>query len=222
MTREKLLSPYLDTPVWQQLIEAIDQLLANENIDDAKRQLRNLRSPINTQSAAFTVSLEGNKLTRLEDVESLERDSIIQHANLIGFNFKTSNLLQVQDYLRISLYVAQYYAETKGTVAWQDFLGFVLNAQFTVTPMWTQNYVDFFEEGDPAIGYSVYEGGFWYPTTHVVLAYDPSKFSLSPQTVYEFFYYFANINLVLEYIFLEFTGSMSLQVAVTGYLDVQV
>lgn len=223
MSRSVLLPPYLDTDVWNQLIEAIDEVFGDLEIDDAKRQLQLMRQPINTADKIYAANLQDGRLTDLQDVESLERDSVVQQAKVLGFNFSTSSLFKAEDYLRLTQYISAYYTETKGTEVWQNFLGFCVNANFQVHVLWTRDYVTFYEEGDPAIGFAVYEGGEWYPTTHVVLEYDSSKFgTLDPKAVTDFFYYFANINLVLEYISLGITGTLQLQVAINGYLTIEV
>jgi hypothetical protein len=88
--------------------------------------------------------------------------------------------------------------------------------------LWTEDYINFIEEGAPGIGFPVWDGGLWYPTTHVTLEYDPSAFvSLRPKDVTDFFYYFANINLVLAYITLGIKGTIKLHTAVEGYIEIE-
>jgi hypothetical protein len=212
----------LDTDVWRQFVEAIEEVMTQAGVDDSKRQLQLMRSPVNTGHAAFTQALEDGKLVRMEDVEVLEKHSSIQLSRMLGFTFDSSDIFAAENYLRMAQNLAAYYAETKGTEGWQAFLGFCLDAEFRVRNMWTRDYITFIEEGEPGIGFHVNEGGTWYPTTHISIEYDPSKFtSLSTVTVYNFFNWFANINLVLESISLNLGGGINLQVAMAGYLEIE-
>jgi hypothetical protein len=54
-------------------------------------------------------------------------------------------------------------------------------------------------EGDPLIGTPIWQGGNWFPTTHVRVTFDGTKFSnVSDSDIVAFFYSFAPYNLVLE------------------------
>lgn len=216
-----MLPPYLEGELWEQLIEALDEAFAP--MDDARRQLQLTRVPVNTDDVVFTTSRDVNRLTRLEDVESQEREALIQSAKILGFNYRASDLFKPSDYLRISQYIAAYYAETKGTQGWQDFLGFCVNANFQVKSLWTRDYKDFIVEGEPGIGFAVYDGGDWYPTTHVTLEYDPTAFNtLSNKEIGDFFYYFANINLLLQFITLSIQGNLPLLLSMNGYVETEI
>lgn len=221
MTRQTYLPEYLKTPVWEDMVDAIDTTLSNLGIDDARRQLTLLRTPINTSDIVFTEQREAGKLVRIEDIEQLERDSLVKRCNQMGFSFQIGNLLNASDYLRIAMHVGEYYLRNKGTQSWQDFLGFCANAQFQVKVLWTRDYATFFEEGEPGIGFPVWDGGEWYPTTHVALEFDASKFGIDPESVVALFYYFANINLVLGYLTLTFNGRLDLKVSANGYIEIE-
>ena len=65
--------------------------------------------------------------------------------------------------------------------------------------LWSSDYKTFLEEGDPSIGTPIWQGGDWFPTTHVRLYFDFFKFQgISATDLGNFFYEFANYNLVLR------------------------
>jgi len=220
--REKIFPPYLSAPVWTDLVESIDKVFSQLDIDDAYRQFQLLRGPINTGDVTYALKrdVEG-KLVKIDDVEQLERDTLVKLANMLGFSISNSSLLTDDDYIRICQSLGEYYTKNKGTQNWQDFIGFCLNAQFQVLKLWTTDYVTFYEEGDVAIGTPVFSGGTWYPTTHVALEYDAEKFAtIARETIEEFFYFFANINIVLMYMKLFIDGHYTITIVNSAYIEI--
>lgn len=195
--RDRLLAPQLQkSGVWQDYARKIDQVLADMGIDDARAKLALLRSPLN--SADAVVSQQGQPLQALASVERQERATLVKTADMLGFRYYNRDLLDSEAYLRLCMFLGQYYEMDKGTERFDDFMGFVANSAFQVISTWTQDYVTFYKEGDPVIGTPVYRGGPWYPTTHVVLRYGFGPFiGVDSASIIDFFYYFANINLVL-------------------------
>jgi hypothetical protein len=215
--RSRLLSNHVSQfPAWEQLTQALDTVWDQLGIDEAIHQVKWLRSPINTQDVVIN---NGDQLVTLQAVPQQDRTSLVLTADMLGFRFYETNLLTTGDYLKLCRHLAEYYANDKGTPTWANFLGWCLNANFTVYNTWTENYVDFFVEGDTAIGDSIVDGGTWYPTTHVILEYDQNRFSgVEPAQIIEFFNYFANINLVLWMTQISGKELVPLEVAVTGSL----
>lgn len=214
MNRDKLLAPQLSkSDVWVDLANKIDQVFTQLGIDDARTKLALLRAPLNLRDVV-SVTPNGD-LIALDSVERHERATLIQTANMIGFRFHHQNLLNTEDYLRLCMYLGQYYDEDKGTERFIEFMSYICNAIFELHTTWTRDYVHFLKEGDPLIGTPVYEGGEWYPTTHVILKYDFVRFSgVTVFNLIEFFNYFANINVVLWSI--EMVGDTFLQAKITG------
>lgn len=220
--RFRLLAPQLSkSQVWTDYAQKIDQVFADLGIDDARTKLQLLRSPINAQDILVTTN--GQTLTTLESVQRQERATLVKTADMLGFRFYNSELLNAEAYLRLCLYLGQYYDLDKGTERFDDFMGFVVNSTFQVTPTWTQDYVTFYKEGDPAIGTPVYKGGTWYPTTHVFLTFGFGAFPGSLQTsIIDFLYYFANINVVLWAIELIDDDATPTVVKVTGDATIEI
>lgn len=205
--RTKLLSVVLEqNPAWVEMAKSVDAALAESGIDDARVKLQSLRSPINMDDALVRVNSETGILTALSDIERHEKATLVNTAELLGFRFYDQNILSAESYLRLCMSLGQYYSADKGTERFDDFMAFVINDGFTVVNTWTEDYVTFYEEGSGSIGTPVYEGGTWYPTTHVVVRYGLGSLAgVTMEQVYEFFYYFANINLVLHRVDIETT-----------------
>lgn len=212
--RRRLLAPQLEkSEVWTDYADSIDAVFASVGIEDARTKLALLRSPLNLQDVVTAV--DGGTLTALDSVERQERVTLVKTADMLGFRFYDSTILNVEDYLRLCIFISQYYDEDKGTERFDDFMGFMANVALEVKSTWTEDYVTFYAEGDPAIGTPVYQGGTWYPTTHVILSFGLDKFTgVDRQNLLDFFYYFANINVVLWAI--EMTDDVLIQQGICG------
>jgi hypothetical protein len=216
--RDRLLASHIERfPVWADLAAALNTVWGQLGIDEAIEQLKWLRSPINTKDIVIK---DGGSLLNLNTVPQHDRTSLVLTADLLGFRYYETNLLDTQDYLKLCRHLAEYYSNDKGTPAWTEFLGWCLDAHFAVYQTWTQDYQTFLMEGDPAIGLSIDKGGSWYPTTHVILEYDQNRFQgIEPSQLVEFFNYFANVNLVLWMTQLGGTETIPMEAAFLGSLE---
>lgn len=216
--RERLLAPYIERfDVWADLSRSVDDVWAALGIDSAIEQLKWLRSPINVKDVVVG---DTGVLLPLNMVPQQDRASLVLTADLLGFRYYETNLLDTEDYLKLCRHLAEYYSNDKGTPTWTAFLGWCLDSKFQVYNTWTQDYQTFLLENDPTIGASIAEGGTWYPTTHVVLEYDQTRFAgVHPSQLIEFFNYFANINLVLWMTQLGGTENLRLQLASVGSIE---
>lgn len=216
--RETLLSQHLERfQVWNDLASALNTVWAQIGIDEAIDQIKWLRSPINTKDVMVG---DGEQLLTLNNIPQQDRNTLVMTADMLGFRYYETDLLTAADYLKLCRHLAEYYHNDKGTPVWTDFLGWCLDAHFKVMQTWTKDYVRFYEEGDPAIGTPLTEGGEWYPTTHVVLEYDQNRFEgVEPSQLVEFFNYFANVNLVLWMTQLGGTETIPMEAASLGSLE---
>ena len=213
--RNILLPEYLrQYNVWDDLASALDTTWEKIGIDDAIQRLQWLRNPINTQDLIVG---KDNKIKSLKDITQIDRPSMVMLSDLLGFRFYETSTLNTQDYLRLCVCLADYYSNDKGTPKWTDFISWCLAAKFEAIPTFTTDYKTFYMEGDPAIGKLITQGGEWYPTTHVVFKYDATAFAgIEPSKMVEFFYYFANINLVLWMTQLSGTSLMEFSIGAHG------
>ena len=210
--RSVLLPPYMeDVPVWQDLMSIIDNVFAG-NVDDPTMWLNKLRF-LWIQTTTAIDKVNAGQLLSAADFELPEKEILIKQAKQLGFDFKETNLIEDGDYQRIVRNIALYWY-SKGKPDFIDFLGFVLNKSCQLFNLWSttndaaswKTYGTFLEEGDPGIGTPVWQGGTWYPTTHVRIRIDPFGF-VTPKMakLVNLFYTIANYNLVLESVQMEGT-----------------
>ncbi len=235
MNRQVLLPPYLeDQETWKGLLDSIDKVFKPE-IDDATEYLSRLRDTW-IISDEMEEKIQQGKLIDNTEWSRYEKEILIRQANQLGFDFKESNILSNDDYERITRNLGTYWYG-KGTPSFINFLGFVLNSVITVKNLWSNNgvspksYGNFLPEGDSGIGTPVWQGGEWFPTTHVEVGFNPFKFAnTSVSKLVALFYALANYNLVIGNILLEgelfitSTGETELAKIVVAYpmFDVEI
>jgi hypothetical protein len=194
--RSILLPPYLAAnPYFTEYMDAIDEVF--EPLVDQKTEiLGDLRNMWVTNP-----SLEGNEIANSEMIDfsrwsQPERALLAKQVNALGMNFQNAGVISDDSYQAISRWVGQYWF-AKGTQSFIDFINYSLSSELKVTPLWTQDYSTFVPEGDPSIGTPIWEGGPWYPTSHVSIIASGGLQSLDIKTLVAFFYEIANYNLVL-------------------------
>lgn len=205
--RKNLLPPYLDNETWQQLLDAADGVL-NEAIDAPAAWLAKQRDTWSLTEDG-QVAVDASQMIDTASFEVPEKALLVRQANMLGFDFKESDLLSAEDYQRIVRNISLFWYG-KGKPNFISFMGFVLNSIVTVTRMWStqgptyDSYGPLLEEGDAGIGTPVWEGGTWFPTTHVSVEFDPFRFaSVEMSKLVALFYSIANYNLVLERVILD-------------------
>lgn len=211
MSRKLLLSPAItDLKLWNELVEIIDEVW-KDNIDDPQKLMLLLRDtyPFSLDEVNNT---EEAGLYDIEDLYPFPKAEYMRNADMLGFQFSAS-FFNRQDFQLIYSTYASYLPE-RMTEASIDYFSFVLNAVFVVEKLWSEiennKYVNFLPEEvtdplqpdqkifNPDI-VPFYEGGTYFPTTHVDLRYDFAKFGLfTPYNVRNFFDYIANLPIVLN------------------------
>lgn len=205
--RSVLLPPYMQEEAWVELVNSIDAVLKTK-IDEPTVWLARQRDlwilKDDTESR-----IEERQMLADTDFEIPEKEILVRQANMLGFDFKEADLLTSQDYQRIARNLALFWYG-KGKPDFIDFMGFALNSIITIINLWStqgssyDTYGDFLPEGDPGIGTPVWEGGDWFPTTHVRVEFDPFRFgTVSTARLVALFYAIANYNLVLDRIDLD-------------------
>ena len=163
MNRKPLLPPYLETePVWTDLIDALDTTFL-PTVDNPTKFLSRLRDtwivPESTEE-----KIQQGKMLSSTDFDTYEKEILVRQANMLGFDFRDSNVLSSEDYERITRHLG-FYWYGKGTPSFINFLGFVLNTVITVKNLWSdqgaspRRYGTFLPEGNPGIGTPVWQGG---------------------------------------------------------------
>ena len=196
LPRSILLPPYLAiNPYFVEFTDAIDQIF-DAPIDAKIQALANLRNVWAT-SKTTEATIASGKMISIEEWGGPDRSTVINQVNMLGMRLTNADLLDDNSYRTISRFLGQYWFE-KGKGAMIDFLNFCTNTQFALINLWTQDYKTFLPEGDSGIGTTIYDGGTWYPTTHVRLQVIGSASASDLQTIGTFFYEIANYNLVLD------------------------
>jgi hypothetical protein len=198
---------FRDIQIWRDLSEAIDEVFGS-NI------------------AALIKDLYGmQEIGYATRKPSIDKATLLRRTKALGVTTDL-NVLDLQDVRNFVRYAPEFWKE-KGGRNFIQYMSFVVNAVLEMSYSWTNNYQVFQKEGSDAIGTPVYEGGDWYPTSHVLISYDVSKFRNSVITSYSdqetlsrFFYSIAPINLVIQTFLLAipmqgtFTTSMAIQMKV--------
>ena len=200
--RQVLLPPYMeDVEAWQQLIEVVDETFTH--IDSAAIWLGWLRDTWILSDAQQSALEHSDILTDGENFELVERDILIRQANMLGFRAINPAVLSDNDYRRLVRYLPQYWY-SQGTNKLEDFIGFLLDVDISITPLWSKDlgqnnglYNGFFTEEDA--GTPIWKGGQGFPTTHVRISLPPERDSGDiKDKVEQLFTVLSNYNLVLH------------------------
>lgn len=199
--RSILLPNYLQGQAWTDLMDAVD-FVFKDRIDDPTVWLSQIREKYLLNTEVELAASEGRMVSE-SLLDRFDRETRLQSLAMAGLRIPESDKFLPEHYERIQRGLATYWY-SKGTGSVVDFISYVLNVPVTMAVMWTNNYSDFLVEGDPGIGVHLYEGGDWYPTTHIQFTYNPTGATPIPlSTLLSLFYSVANYVLVVGFIALE-------------------
>jgi len=212
LPRSVLLAPYLAiNPYFVDFTNAIDTVF-DVNVEAKLLALKNIRNMWPT-SLGTEQKIANNQMLSFSDWGGTDRGTVISQVNLLGLELNNAGVIDDGSYRAFSRFLGSYWYE-KGKNSLADFLSFCTNNIFVLHNLWTQDYLTFVPEGDPSIGTTIFNGGSWYPTTHVRLTVvNTAGFDIN--AIGGLFNEIANYNLVLESInsqlsFLVATGTQSL------------
>jgi hypothetical protein len=134
-------------------------------------------------------------ISNLRDPEIIEKEYLSLLGGLLGFDIK-SDIFAEDDYRRLLSELSKYYEKT-GTDALAHFMSYVKNTEVRLTPQWSNDYITFH---DAPLGTTIYDGGDWFLTPHVLMRYDLERVTghLSDADSFYMFYQLAPIHLVLD------------------------
>ena len=208
MTKRSILLPsYLNTAMWVDLTDSIDQLFLDT--DTSTLQLRGVRNPyiVGPQIQKAVQAGEMFDVTNSEYQQDLQL--LLKQLTFNGLPLNNPTYLTATQALMLFRNIGAYWY-SKGTGKVIDFINFSMGASLRMVNLWTEDYKVFepetlyddftgIETVNPAIGKSVVDGGTWYPTTHVNMALGSSD-AFKGITADEFLQFFNdvfNYNLVL-------------------------
>jgi len=195
--RSILLPPYLqiNNDYYTEFVNAID-VVFEAAIDIPTETLGNLRNMWVTNPLLEQQQIYDSQMIDFGAWSQPERDLLVKQVNALGMKLMNAGIVTNDSYQVISRWVGMYWFG-KGTEAFISFINYCLSSSLVVTTLWTQDYVNFTPAGDPTIGTPIWEGGPWYPTTHVEIVAQGGLQGLDLATLISFFYEIANYNLVL-------------------------
>ena len=200
--RTVLLPPYLAmNEYFVEYTQSIDEVFQSL-VDDKIRVIENIRNMWVTNPVLEQKVLD-HEMIDFSDWSQPERELLVRQVNMLGMKLKSAGVLSNDDYHVISRFVGQYWFG-KGTQAFIEFINFCLVVDLKVHRLWAEDqgdeeYHNFTRDvdGQPP-GPPIWEGGVWYPTTHVEIEAKGGLGDLSNEVLAEFFYEIANFNLVLN------------------------
>lgn len=194
--RSTLLPPYLSQNAYYvDYCDAMDAVYG-PTVDEQLDALANIRN-VWVQNPQTEAHVDVQELIPREDWTSFSRNLVVKQVNMLGLKLQSAGIVTDDAYQTISRFVGIYWFG-KGTEAFMEFINYCLSSDFRVYNMWTQDYELFYNEGDSEIGTPIWEGGTWYPTTHVTIEAKGGFKGIDILTLQRFFYEIANYNLVLR------------------------
>ncbi len=197
ISRQILLPEFLKSyPHWNDLAYAVDEAF-NESVDQPSNMLARVREVLHLGISAQLKILDEQVLAE-SDFDRFEREILIKCLTFVGCPIQNYTIFSDAQLFRMLQHMPTYWY-SKGGVNVGEFISFVLGVDVDITNLWTTDYVNFYPEGDSAIGLPVYDGGEWYPTSHVRLGYDPFQLTdLTIPNLKKFLHDMLNYNLVLH------------------------
>lgn len=162
-----------ENPFWRDFGNAVSDVL-DTFVDGPRRQLRHIR-----------------------DADYLPRKLQIRSLRQKGINF-FSDTLSIDDIVRLNRFVGLYWPG-KSTKEFDRFLSYFLNIRVDLTQLWNDTQTDVFNVfEDKPLGLKLWEGGSWWPTSHIKATFDvENNPNLKIDDLVKLFYILAPIQLVL-------------------------
>lgn len=210
MAYRDLLPPYMNHQAWADFADAIEEVFGTE-CEPTLQALKYLRTlypgettpPLGPDAETLDPSTLAGKIGQqlmLSPNDFTQFDTVTEtrRLNMLGLHVSDPTLLDPDTLRRLVQNIAQFWF-SKGRGNMMEFLAYCLNADISIKPLWTNDYIKFYEAGSPTIGVPVWLGGSWYPTTHVRLVFNPNKYpNVTFQALSQLFYDISNYNLVLD------------------------
>lgn len=193
--RSTLLPPYLaSNPYFVEYCNAMDTVYGPK-VDAQLRTLENIRN-MWVQNPITEQHVDAGELIPAGEWSTPDRDLVVKQVNALGMKLQTAGIVTDDAYQTIARFVGLYWFG-KGTVEFLEFINFCLSSDFRIHNLWTTDYKTFVPEGDPSIGTPIWEGGPWYPTTHIMVEAEGGLQDIDILTLQQFIMEICNYNLVL-------------------------
>ncbi len=228
---DRLPLPLANNPTWTDFVNAMEQELSPYLVDNVQKLLGvrdvNNFAPQNLASKVGNSMLSGADASYNGELWN-NTQWRVQLATMLGFTFYSVFNLPTQTFDQFVKLGVGFYTE-QGTQSWVDFLGFATDSVITVTPLWAQvdptykTYINFQPAGSPQIGTPVWEGGSWYPTSHVdVTVISNFSSAIELDELLNLLRFVAPINICIRNIIVEdLSTPMTLQYGMAGTVYVE-
>lgn len=195
LPRKILLPPYLSfNPFFSEWMDATDELF-DSRVEDKIEILKNLRN-MWVSNPDMERKIQAGEMLAQRDWSVPEQNIVLKQLNMLGLQLGVPTVMfDEYSFMNFCRFIGLYWMQ-KGTGTFMDFVNFCTGMQFLITNCWTQDYKEFFPEGDERIGTPLWEGGTWYPTTHIIFRSINPEFT-DVKMLGQLFYELANYNLVL-------------------------
>lgn len=185
-----------ETKFFEDWYDAIDTVF-DHSVYAKSHQLNHLRDMWLSNPAVEQKIIDSDKIIDLKDWSLPETSIAVRQLSLLGLQLgKSASLFNDENYVALCRFIGQYWFE-KGTKTFMDFVNFCCGTQYNIVNTWTKDYEKFYAEGDEAIGTPIWEGGEWYPTTHIKFV-SIDNLEADIQILAILFNEVANYNLVLQ------------------------
>lgn len=174
MSRTLLIPDGLANDFWLTLIAAVDSVW-EEDID---AKITGLARVHHSTIEPYSQRIDGVdlNLSSYSDRETYDRETLLKLINDLGLSLNNiSPALSLGCLDRIRANIGAFWLSSKGTRECQAFISYVLNVRIKIVPLYTEDFVTLVEEGSPAIGTFLEDGGSWYLTSSVNIYIDPSS-----------------------------------------------
>lgn len=195
----------LVAPIFEDFFDAIDTVF-DKRVYEKTNILGNLRNMWVINPETEQKILNGEMLD-VEDWSLPEREIVGKQLNLLGLQLgESASLFSDKDFIALCRFLGMYWFE-KGMSSFMAFVNYSCRTHYTIVNLWTKDYEMFYPEGDSRIGTPIWEGGEWYPTTHVQFTTTDSETNILALAL--LFKEIANYNLVLDSINVEFNMNIT-------------
>lgn len=195
LPRKILLPPYLSfNPFFSDWMDATDELF-DSRVEDKIEILKNLRN-MWVSNPDMERKIQAGEMLSQSDWSVPEQNIVLKQLNMLGLQLGVPTVMfDEYSFMNFCRFIGLYWMQ-KGTSTFMDFVNFCTGMQFIIVNCWTQDYKEFLPEGDERIGTPIWEGGKWYPTTHIIFKSINPEFT-DVKMLGQLFYELANYNLVL-------------------------
>ena len=212
LPRKILLPPYLAfNPFFSEWLDATDELF-DQRVEEKVEILKNLRN-MWVSNPDLERKIQAGEMISQTDWSVPEQNIVLKQLNMLGLQLGVPTVMfDEYSFMNLCRFIGMYWMQ-KGTQTFMDFVNFCTGLQFQIVNCWTNDYKTFLPEGDDSIGTPIWEGGTWYPTTHIIFKSVNPKFT-DMSMLGQLFYEIANYNLVLRSI--DFVFNLEFEVPGTG------